>query len=241
MFENLLGGGKLFGQAIAPDMCKLTYKGQIAVKVGDSYKSYNMKTGRLVNQSRFYFDAPDSSFMIWPTTKVKKGDIILVKGKPRCVIDASKNQFTVVNYETSAVEVILPERYVLMGDTYFYAKIVSIYQLMGKGGLGMAVKMSLLGNMFGGNNSTTDNNPMAGMFGGGGNIMQNMLMMQMMGGMFGGDSKGNNLFSSMFDDFDLDLDNAFNIFDSDDADDDDEEEGDSTPVAIVDTVNEDDD
>ena len=49
-----------------------------------------------------------------PTNKVEKGDIILVNGKPRCVIETDKTKITVINYEDSTIETVLPERHVFM-------------------------------------------------------------------------------------------------------------------------------
>ena len=63
-------------------------------------------------------------FFVIPTNKAEPGDILLVAGKPKCVIEAEKNKLTVINYEDSTVETILPERHVFMGNTYFYGKIV---------------------------------------------------------------------------------------------------------------------
>ena len=214
MFNNLLGNS-VFGEKIAPDLCKLTYDGKIAVRVEKAqdgkpavYKSYDLKKNRLTNQDKFLLSMPDNTFMIWPTTKVKKGDIILVKGKPRCVIKSNSDEFTVVNYETGAIETILPERYALMGDTYFYGKIVSMYQMMGSNGIGSMIKLSLLSSMFG------DGNSNSAMSGNSGNMFQNMMMMKMMGGLFKDDSGLDNIFDNMFDD---DFIESFNLFE-DDAD-----------------------
>lgn len=65
----------------------------------------------------------ENFFFVIPTNKVTKGDIILVNGKPKCVIEADKTKITVINYEDSTVETILPERHVFMGNTYFMGKL----------------------------------------------------------------------------------------------------------------------
>lgn len=46
MMNNMLNG--MFGK-VAPGMCRLSMNGGIAVKTSNGYKTYNMKTGRLVN------------------------------------------------------------------------------------------------------------------------------------------------------------------------------------------------
>lgn len=116
----------LFGK-IAPGMCRLTMNGNIAVKTATGFVSYNPKTNKLVNCSNFVFDIGEDFFFVLPTNKVEKNDIILVKGKPRCVIEPGKDKIVVLNYEDSTIETILPERHVFMGNTYFYGKIVSMF------------------------------------------------------------------------------------------------------------------
>jgi hypothetical protein len=43
------------------------------------------------------------------------------------VIEADKNKITVINYEDSAIDTIVPERHMFMGNAYFYGKIVSMF------------------------------------------------------------------------------------------------------------------
>ena len=78
------------------------------------YKTYNVNTGKLTNCSSFVFDIGEEFFFIIPTNKVEKGDIILVNGKPRCVIEIDKTKITVINYEDSTIEMVLPERHVFI-------------------------------------------------------------------------------------------------------------------------------
>ena len=108
--NNFLNG--MFGK-VGDGMCRLSLNGGIAVKTSGGYKSYNVKTGKLTNCSNFVFDIGEEFFFVIPTNKVEKGDIILVNRKPKCVIDADKIKLTVINYEDSTVETILPERHVL--------------------------------------------------------------------------------------------------------------------------------
>lgn len=131
MNTNFMNG--MLGK-IAPGMCKLSMSGGIAVKTSGGYKSYNVKTGRLTNCSNFVFGNTEEFFFVIPTNKVEIGDIILVSGKPKCVIEAEKNKITVINYEDSTIETLLPERHVFMGNTYFYGKIVSMFGNDFKGG-----------------------------------------------------------------------------------------------------------
>ena len=124
MMNNFLNG--MFGK-VGNGMCRLSMNGEIAVKTSGGYKSYNIKTGKLTNCNNFVFDIGEEFFFVIPTNKVEKGHIILVNCKPKCVIDADKTKLTVINYEDSTVETILPERHVFMGNTYFYGKIVSMF------------------------------------------------------------------------------------------------------------------
>lgn len=179
--NNMLNG--MFGK-IAPGMCRLSMSGGIAVKTSNGYKSYNMKTGRLTNCDSFVFDIGEEFFFVIPTNKAEPGDILLVGGKPKCVIEAEKNKLTVINYEDSTVETILPERHVFMGNTYFYGKIVSMFGsdlIKGKKGTNKIMQYMMMSEMMKGNSN------------GSGNGMNAMLPLIMMGGNMG------SIFDGMFD------------------------------------------
>lgn len=182
---NMFNG--MFGK-LAPGMCRLSMSGGIAVKTENGYKSYNVKTGRLTNCDNFVFNIGEEFFFLIPTNKVEKGDIILQGGKPKCVIEAKKDMITVINYEDSTIDNILPERHVFMGNTYFYGKIVSMFgDVMGKGkkGTNKIMQYMMMSEMMKGGSGTDNNmNPM-------------FMLMAMNGGM--GD-----MFSGMFD-FDMDI------------------------------------
>lgn len=180
----------MFGK-IAPGMCRLSMNGGIAVKTSNGYKTYNTKTGRLTNCSNFVFDIGEDFFFLIPTNKVNKGDIILVGGKPKCVIEVKENAITVINYEDSTIDTILPERHVFMGNTYFYGKIISMFgdsfKSGKKGSMNNIFKYMMMSEMMKGGNSGTTGN---------------MLPLMMMGN--GGFE---NMFDGMFD-FDIDADNT---------------------------------
>lgn len=187
--NNLMNG--MFGK-VAPGMCRLSMSGGIAVKTSDgTYKSYNLKTQRLTNCSNFVFDIGEDFFFVIPTNKVEKGDIILVSGKPKCVIDVEDNQIKVINYEDSTIDTILPERHIFMGNTYFYGKIISMFGqdvFKGKKGTNKIMQYMMMSEMLKGNNSSN-------------NGMSSMLPFMLMGNSSGfGD-----MFSGMFD-FDTEAD-----------------------------------
>lgn len=186
--NNFMSG--MFGK-VAPGMCRLSMNGGIAVKTSNGdYKSYNLKSKRLTNCKNFVFDIGEDFFFVIPTNKVEKGDIILVSGKPRCVIEAEKEKITVINYDDSTIETILPERHVFMGNTYFYGKIVSMFGndiFKGKKGTNKILQYMMMSEMMKGGNGTAN---MGG--------MSSMLPLMMLGG---GNFEG--MFSGMFD-FDLD-------------------------------------
>lgn len=189
MFENIQNSfNGMFGK-IAPGMCRLTMNGNIAVKCGNGYKSYNVQKGTLTNVTNFCFNVGDEMFFVIPTNKVEVGDIILVSGKPKCVTSADKKIITVIDYENSEVRQVVPERHVFMGSTYFYGKIVSMFgNSFKKGkGLGNVMKMMMFSQMMGNNTGNSSTN-----FG------QMMAMSMFMGG-------NNNPFEGMFD-FNLDMD-----------------------------------
>ena len=181
MMNNMLNG--MFGK-VAPGMCRLSMNGGIAVKTSNGYKTYNIKTGRLTNCDSFVFNIGEEFFFVIPTNKAEPGDILLVAGKPKCVIEAEKNKLTVINYEDSTVETILPERHVFMGNTYFYGKIVSMFGsdlIKRKKGTNKIMQYMMMSEMMKGNSGDS------------GNSMNTMLPLMMMGGNMG------SIFEGMFD------------------------------------------
>lgn len=171
MNTNFMNG--MFGK-IAPGMCRLSMSGGIAVKTSNGYKSYNVKTGRLTNCDSFVFDIGEEFFFVIPTNKVEVGDIILIAGKPKCVIEAEKNKLTVINYEDSTIDTVLPERHVFMGNTYFYGKIVSMFGndfMSGKKGMNKMMSYMMMSEMLKCNsnmsNSTNSMLPMMMLMNGG--------------------------------------------------------------------------
>lgn len=194
--NDLFNFNGMFGR-IESGMCRLTMNGNIAVKTSNGYKSYNIKSGRLTNCSNFCFNIGEEFFFVIPTNKVEIGDIILVNRKPKCVIKAEKNQITVINYEDSTVDTILPERHVFMGNTYFYGKIVSMFgnNIIGKkNGANNIMKYMMMSEMMKSMNSGNGSSQ---------NGFASMLPFMMMGG------KMENMFDGMFD---------FNSDDEDDSD-----------------------
>jgi hypothetical protein len=148
--------GEMF-MKVQSGMCMLSPCG-IAVKTSAGYRSYNVKTGKLRNCDNLVFSFGDGMFFVIPTVKVKPGDIILNGGRPACVRKASAGSIEVINYETSVVETILPERHVFMGNTYFYGKIVSLFgdgaSICGKGSVTRMMKFMMLGSLMGNGTGT---------------------------------------------------------------------------------------
>lgn len=164
-------------------MCRLTMNGNIAVKCSGGYKTYNTKKGRLTNVTNFCFDIGSDFFFVIPTCKVAKGDIILVDGKPKCVIEKQKDKdvITVIDYESSEIRQLVPERHVFMGSVYYYGKIVSMFGSSFKNGKGMSnmFKMMMFSQMMNGKTS-------GGSLGDMGSMMAMSMMMGGEGNMFGG-------------------------------------------------------
>lgn len=184
MFENVFNG--MFGK-VAPGMCRLTMNGKIAVKCSNGYKTYNVSKGTLTNVSNFCFNIGEELFFIIPTSHVKIGDIILIGGKPKCVIKTEDSKtITVIDYETSEIKQIVPERHIFMGGTYYYGKIVSLLgNMSGKGPANM-LKMAVMGQLISGGKDS-------GNTGFGGGLGQMMAMSMFFG------EKENNMFENMFD------------------------------------------
>ena len=193
----------MFGK-IQSGLCRLSMNGGIAIKCNNGYKTYSIKKKRLTNVTNFCINMPGMDcFFVIPTNKVTKGDIILVDGKPKCVIEDKGSTINVIDYENSEIRQIVPERHVFMGNTYFYGKIVSLF---GNGfkkdkGIKSIMKMMMMSQMLGNGNGMTDNN----------NSVSNMMQMMMMSQLFGQDG---NPFDGLLDGISLG-----NITDSDDTDD----------------------
>lgn len=189
MNTNMFNG--MFGK-VQNGMCRLSMNGGIAVKTSNGYKTYNIAKKRLVNCSNFVFDIADEFFFVIPTNKVEEGDIVLMNGKPKCVIKTDDNTITVINYEDSVVETVLPERHVFMGNTYFYGKIISMFgdditKNNGNKGTKKIMNYMMMSEMMKGSNNSSN---------GFGNMLPFMLMS---GGNFG------DIFDGLFN-FDLGLD-----------------------------------
>lgn len=185
--------GNMFSR-LGKGMCRLGINGQMAVKTSNGYKTYDVKTGRLTNVTQFCFDIGEEFFFVVPTTKAKTGDILLIDGKPKCVIENNANKtIKVMDYENSAIQEIVPERHFFMGQMFFYRKIVSMFgsnNFLKKGKgitgmMGMMFKMNMLKGLMGNGGNTNNTN-------------NNMLTMMMMSNMFGG-KDGENDLSEMFD------------------------------------------
>ena len=188
MFDSSKFFNGFFGK-VQPGMCRLTMNGNIAIKCSNGYRTYNDKQQRLTNVTNFCFDMGSELFFVIPTMKVSEGDIILVEGKPKYVIAISKAYIEVVDYETSEIKKIVPERHVFMGSSYCYGKIVSMFGSNFKGGRGLKkiMKMMMLSQIFGGQNGGSLD------FG-----MGNIGQMMMMSSLFGGNSDMD-FFNDMFD------------------------------------------
>lgn len=182
LFEGMFG-------KIAPGMCRLSMNGEIAVKTDTGYKSFHVKTGRLTNCDQFVFNIGEEFFFLVPTNKVSVGDIILVNGKPRCVVDSTKTRITVINYEDSTIEQVVPEHHFFMGNSYLYGKIVSMFGnkgLKSGKGPGKIMKFMMMNEMMKGMGQGNQNGSM--------NAMLPLMMM------------GNGGLNGFEDLFDLDLD-----------------------------------
>jgi len=184
--NNDFGFGKIFGKMFSPvasGYVKMGVNGEVAIRVGNTYKTYNLNTGRLIDCDNFAFDM-DGMFWVVPTFKVERGDIIMVNGKPRCVIEVKEKTIKTFSYENSTIDEIVPEHHVFMGKTYCYGKIFSPFMNIDKSDNMMSnmMQMAMMSQMFSGNNS--NNNGFMGM-----NPMAMMFMMN---------NKNGNMFEDMF-------------------------------------------
>jgi hypothetical protein len=188
--NNMFHG--MFGK-VDKGMCAMSMSGNIAVRTSNGFKSYDIDKKRLTNVTNLCFDASDL-FFVMPTSKVQIGDVILVKGAdgkphPKCVLRFNDDDKSIkcIDYETSEIKEIVPERHVFLGSTYFYGKIVSLFgkgSLKGKGAMGKMLQLMVMKSFMGNGNSDS----MGG--------LGQMLMMQQL---LGNGNAGNGLdFTNMF-------------------------------------------
>ena len=179
-FGNMFNG--MF-KPVARGYCRMGMNGKVAIRTSSGYKTFDLKKMKLTNCDSFAFDM-DGAFWVVPTFKVERGDIILVNGKPRCVIEVGATSIKTFSYEDSTIDEVIPEHHVFMGKTYCYGKIFSPFMNMGKddgSAMSSMMNMMMMSQMFNNGNS---NNAMNG--------FNPMLFMMMNNG-------GENPFMNMFD------------------------------------------
>ena len=163
---------------VAPGMCRLSMGGGIAVRTKAGYRTYDPDTKRLVNCDSFVLDVGEDAFFVIPAQKVKAGDIILAGGTPRCVTGVQEDTITALNFEDAAVETLVPERHVFLGNAYMYGKIVSVFGrngAKGKKGMGRMLKFMMLSGLLKGKADAGSGQLLAMMMlGGGGNEMDDL-------------------------------------------------------------------
>lgn len=188
--NDMFNFGNFFNGMFAPikdGCCKMAMNGKIAIKTSNGYKTFDVKTKRLVNCDNFAFDMPNMFWMI-PTMSVKTGDIIMINGKPKAVLNVGDGYIETFSYEDSTIDKTVVETHVWMGKKYCYGKIVSPFgnMMSSDGGMESMMKMMMFSQMFGGNsNSSNGFNPMMFMLMGG----KDFSMGDMFGDMFNFDSE----------------------------------------------------
>ena len=161
MNMNFMNG--MFGK-LKPGMCRMSIDGKIAVKTSNGYKTYDVASGQLMNCDNFVFDIGEEFFFMLPTNKVQPGDIIVMAGKPHCVIKEDGNLITALRYEDSTISTVVPEHHMFMGKTYFYGKIVSMFGNLANSAPNEMMKYMAMAQMFGGNNTNMQSNMLPMMF-----------------------------------------------------------------------------
>ena len=161
MNMNFMNG--MFGK-LKPGMCRMSIDGKIAVKTSNGYKTYDVASGQLMNCDNFVFDIGEEFFFMLPTNKVHPGDIIVMAGKPHCVIKEEGNLITALRYEDSTISTVVPEHHMFMGKTYFYGKIVSMFGNLANSAPNEMMKYMVMAQMFGGSNTNMQSNMLPMMF-----------------------------------------------------------------------------
>ena len=161
MNMNFMNG--MFGK-LKPGMCRMSIDGKIAVKTSSGYKTYDISTGQLMNCDNFVFDIGEEFFFMLPTNKVQPGDIIVMAGKPHCVIKEEGNLITALRYEDSTISTVVPEHHMFMGKSYFYGKIVSMFGNLANSTPNEMMKYMAMAQVFGGSNTNMQGNMLPVMF-----------------------------------------------------------------------------
>lgn len=161
MNMNFMNG--MFGK-LKPGMCRMSIDGKIAVKTNSGYKTYDISTGQLMNCDNFVFDIGEEFFFMLPTNKVQPGDIIVMAGKPHCVIKEEGNLITALRYEDSTISTVVPEHHMFMGKSYFYGKIVSMFGNLANSTPNEMMKYMAMAQVFGGSNTNMQGNMLPVMF-----------------------------------------------------------------------------
>ena len=161
MNMNFMNG--MFGK-LKPGMCRMSIDGKIAVKTSNGYKTYDVASGQLMNCDNFVFDIGEEFFFMLPTNKVQPGDIIVMAGKPHCVIKEEGNLITALRYEDSTISTVVPEHHMFMGKTYFYGKIVSMFGNLANSTPNEMMKYMAMAQVFGGSNTNMQGNMLPVMF-----------------------------------------------------------------------------
>lgn len=176
-------------RSVPGDLIRLTTEG-VAVKTNNGYKVYNHETGVVTNCSDFVLDTNMSLFFYVPANSVSVGDIVLFSGKLVTITSVNvndSNRIEAFRYEDSTLTTLIPEKFMFLGDTYMFTKVMSIFGDV-KNGIDTSkiMSMMLLNNIFNQNNSNNSNNN--------NNFMSNLMMMGMVKNI---DFKS--LFSGLFD------------------------------------------
>ena len=120
LFEGMFG-------KVAPGLCRLSMNGGIAIRTRAGYRTYDVEKNRLTNCDHFVLDVGEDLFFVLPAAKVKRGDIILASGQPRCVLGVEGGLVRAISYEDATVDELLPEHHVFMGSACLFGRIVSVF------------------------------------------------------------------------------------------------------------------
>ena len=154
--DKMINNDKLFGK-IDSKMCRISMDGKIAIYTSNGYKTFDIKTGELTNCDQFALEIAGDFFFLIPTNKVTKGDIILVGGKPKCVLDILKNEIKVLSYEDGTIASMIPETHMFLGKGYLYGKIVCLFgDMTENGSVKKMMKLMMFREMMNGGSNTNN-------------------------------------------------------------------------------------
>jgi len=151
--EELTGLNGAFGP-LAGGSCRVSLKGDVAVRTEKGYRAFDPATKKLVNVTDFCLDFTQL-FYIWPTKKLAVGDVVFFDGRFKCVTEVLEGSVKALDYANAIIEELVPEQRLFFGKKY-YGKVTNLLGTKLKDSSKL-MKMSLMMQALGGSTAASGN------------------------------------------------------------------------------------